>query len=225
MSMNHNKDRSVSRLAIIGAGDLGFSLLRLTKEIPHLDAIGFFDDTCKSKSIHGISVLGTLESIEEHWEKNSFDTVVIAIGYNHMQFRSDLFNRLKALGIRFASVIHPSTIMAADVVVGEGTVLFPGCVLDVGARIGNNCVLNSSVTVAHDSRIDDHSIFGPGVALAGMTHIQHSCFLGIGTIVIDNITIEPHVRTGGGTVVVDNLPGNYLYVGVPARPLKSIPNK
>ena len=74
-------------------------------------------------------------------------------------------------------------IMAADVVVGEGTVLFPGCVLDVGARIGNNCVLNSSVTVAHDSCIDDHSMCGPGVALAGLTHIQHSCFLGIGTIV------------------------------------------
>ncbi|MCH9793075.1 MAG: NeuD/PglB/VioB family sugar acetyltransferase, partial [Planctomycetes bacterium] len=215
--------KAIDRLAIIGAGDFGYSVLRLTKEIQYLDTVGFFDDTCQSKTIHGIPVWGALESIEDHWEKKSFDAIVIAIGYNHMKFRSELFTRLKALGIRFASVIHPSTVMATDVVVGEGAILFPGCVLDIGTRIGNNCVLNSSVTVAHDSRIDDHSMCGPGVTLAGLTHVKHSCFLGVGTNVIDNITIEPHVRTGGGTVVIDNLSSHYLYVGVPAHPLKSVP--
>jgi len=223
MSMQHNKVNTVDRLAIIGAGDLGFSVLRLTNEIPHLRTVGFFDDNCESKkSIHGVSVLGTLESIEELWEQKAFDSLIIAIGYNHIKFRKELFTQLKALKIPFANVIHPSSIIATDAVVGEGTILFPGCVLDVGTYVGNNCVLNCGTTLAHDSRIDDHSMCGPRVSLAGFTHIHHSCFLGIGTTVIDNIKIEPYVRTGGGTVVIDNLAENYLYVGVPARPLKLI---
>lgn len=222
MAIHHEQSKGVTRLAIIGAGDLGYSILRLTKEIPHLNTVGFFDDTCQSINAHGIPVLGAINSIEDHWNNETFDAVIIAIGYKHMRFRSELYTRLKNLNIRFASVIHPSTVMAADAVVGEGSVLFPGCVLDVGVRIENNCVLNCGVTVAHDSRIDDHSMCGPRVTLAGFTHVQHSCFLGVGTTVIDNIKIEPHVCTGGGTVVINNLPSNYLYVGVPARPLKSI---
>ncbi|WP_299460650.1 NeuD/PglB/VioB family sugar acetyltransferase [uncultured Gimesia sp.] len=223
MSMHQDKVSTVDRLAIIGAGDLGHSIFRLTKEIPHLNTIGFFDDTCLSDSVHGLPVFSPIDSIEDHWKNNNFDAAIIAIGYKHMRFRSELFTRLKTLNIPFASVVHPSTIIAADAIVGEGSVLFPGCVLDIGVCIGNNCVLNSGVTVAHDSRIDDHTMCGPRVTLAGFTHVQHSCFLGVGTTVIDNIKIEPHVHTGGGTVVIDNLPGNYLYVGVPARPLKSIP--
>ena len=214
------KRAEVSRLAIIGAGDLGFSILRLAKEILHLEPVGFFDDTCQTDTVHSLPVLGGLDSIEALWKIKSFDSVVIAIGYRHMQFRRELYDRLVSLNIRLANIIHPSVILAKDACMGSGSVLFPGCILDVGSLVGNNCILNAGVTIAHDSKIDDHTICGPGVTLAGFTRVQQSCFLGTHTTIIDHINVAPNITTGAGTVVIKNLTEPALYAGVPARKLK-----
>lgn len=222
MSSHDNQGIISERLAIIGAGDLGISVLRLLKQIPGLNPIGFFDDTCLSETIHSLPVLGKLELIVPLWENEEFDSIVIAIGYKHMKFRRELFCRLQNLGIPMGKIIHPSTIIAEETSIGAGSIIFPGCILDVGTCLGENCILNAGVTMAHDSLIDDHSICGPRVTLAGFTRVQHSCFLGTGTTVIDNITIKPHIFTGAGTVVTRNLTDQCLYVGVPARPLRPV---
>tara|TARA_R110002096_G_scaffold207679_1_gene394080 strand:- start:831 stop:1505 length:675 start_codon:yes stop_codon:yes gene_type:complete len=221
VSPDHSAVRP-ERVAIVGAGDLGFSTLRLLKQIPEQIPVGFFDDTCHSETIHGLPILGKLESIIPLWHSKAFDGIVIAIAYKHMKFRRELFHQLQDQGIRFCSIIHPSTVRAAETVIGAGTILFPGCTLDTGAHIGDNCILNAGVTIAHDSQIEDHTIFGPGVTLAGFTKVEHSCFLGTGTTVIDNITINACIFTGAGTVVTKDLTDPFLYVGVPARPLRPV---
>lgn len=220
MSTSVVKRVKVSRLAIIGAGDLGYSILRLASDIPQYDPVGFFDDTCQNSTVHGLPLLGGLDSIETKWNQGDCDAMVIAIGYRHMQFRRELYDRLVALNIRLADVVHPSVILAKDACTGSGSVLFPGCILDVGSRVGNNCILNAGVTIAHDSAVEDHTICGPGVTLAGFTRVQQGCFLGTRTTIIDHINIAPNVTTGAGTVIINNLTEPALYAGVPARKLK-----
>lgn len=209
------------RLGIIGAGDLGVQLAHLARRSGQYEPVAFYDDTlAPGTGVAGLAVAGGLDAIEAAGQ-HPFDALIIAIGYRHLAFRQQLFQRLRGR-FRFATLVDPSAIVDPTCVVGEGAVIYPGCVLDMNAAIGGNTLLNVGCVVAHDSRIGEGCFLSPAVKLAGFVRIAPSVSLGIGTTVIDNVRIATGVRTGAGAVVIDNLDVPGLYVGVPARWKKAV---
>ena len=206
------------RVALLGAGDLALTLAAHLSSHPDLRCVGFFDDTKVGQVVAGLPVLGGLATAKSGFDEGAFDLALMAIGYKHLRFRAKVFHELRAQGVPFARLIHPSCTVAASAVVEEGAVLFPGCIVDEGARIGANSVLNAGCIVAHDTTVGPHAFLGPGVTLAGFVRIEAFCFVGIGTVVIDNITLGEGSQTGGGAVVIDHVEPALLVVGVPARP-------
>jgi UDP-3-O-[3-hydroxymyristoyl] glucosamine N-acyltransferase len=99
-----------------------------------------------------------------------------------------------------------------DAKMQNGTVLLPGCVLDK----------NIGVTIAHDSRVKSHSFISPCVSIAGFTEVGECCNIGINSTTIDNLVIYNDIQIGGGTVVIKNLLEAGIYVGCPARFLRTI---
>lgn len=210
------------RLGIIGAGDLGVQLAHLARRTGQYEPVAFYDDTrTPGTRVAGVLVAGGLDAIEAAGQPLPFDALIIAIGYRHLAFRQQLFERLRGR-FRFATLVDPSAIVDPTCVVGEGAVVYPGCVLDMNAAVGANALLNVACVVAHDSSIGEGSFLSPAVKLAGFVRIAPSVSLGIGTTVIDNVRIATGVRTGAGAVVIDNLDEPGLYVGIPARWKKAV---
>lgn len=207
----------MKRLGIVGAGDLGLQLAHLARKTGTHDPVVFFDDSCKTGSvIAGIPVHGSLAVLEETSFVPPFDELVIAIGYRHLAFRQQLFERLRAR-FRFATLVDPHAMLDPTCIIGEGAVIYAGCVLDMNAEIGCNALLNVGCVIAHDSKVGAGCFLSPAVNLAGFVQLEPSVTLGIGTTVIDNVGIASGVRTGAGAVVIDDLQVPGLYVGVPAR--------
>jgi sugar O-acyltransferase (sialic acid O-acetyltransferase NeuD family) len=207
----------MEKIAIIGAGDLGQLIAHHAQHSCGISVAGFFDDTKQEgEMVCGVSVLGGVKTVAEHYKKGVFTSCMLGIGYRHMNERERIFEELSAV-IPFSKVIHPSCIIDASVLIGSGCFLLPGCVLDKGVRLGNNVLLNTGCVIAHDTHVQDHSFLSPAVNIAGFSTVGKKCVLGIGTVVIDNLQICAEARTGGGTVVTENIEKPGLYVGIPAR--------
>ncbi len=207
----------MTRLAIIGAGDLGQLLAHHAPACAEVSIAGFFDDLhAPGARVDGHPVLGGLAGMVSAFERGLFDAFVMGIGYRHLAFRGAFF-RTHAARVPAVTLVHPSCVVDASARLGPGTVLLPGCALDRNVEIGANCLLNTGCTIAHDVRVVENAFLGPNVTLAGFATVRPGVFLGVSTTVIDRVTIHPGVRTGAGAVVIDDLVEPGLYVGVPAR--------
>ncbi len=207
----------MKKLAIVGAGDLGQQIAYYAITDKQYNVVGFFDDFAKKESeVNGIKVLGTISEIETMFSKSVFDELIIGIGYKHLNFREEIFNKLKGK-VNFATCIHSSCYIDSSCKIAKGVCIFPKSVLDCNVVIEANVLINISCTIAHNSKINSHTFLSPNVAIAGFVAIGERCNIGINTTVIDNISISNDIQTGGGTVVTKNIDRKGLYVGNPAR--------
>jgi sugar O-acyltransferase (sialic acid O-acetyltransferase NeuD family) len=211
----------MKRLAIIGSGDLAKQIAHHAVNDEHYQIAGCFDDfKLKGDYSNGLYILGNIASIQDCFDKDLFDELIIGIGYKHMALRNDLFIRFENK-ISFGTIIHSSCIIDTTSDIGKGTIIYPGCVLDMNTEIGNNCLIYNGCNIAHDTNVANNTIFSPGVNIAGFCSIGAHVVLGIGSVLSDNIVITEKVRTGAGTVVVNSIVESGIYVGVPAKKLKS----
>lgn len=210
----------MSKLAIIGGGDLGQQIAAIARAHGGYEVVGFFDDF-QQVGINTESgpILGPINDIEAQHAQGIFDALLVGIGYKHTSFRRECFARFSSK-INFPALVHPAAHLEPTVTLGAGTIVGAGCVFDGGVNIAENCYFNPGCIVAHDTSIGANSFCGPGVTLAGFITIEEDCFLGVGTTVIDNVRIAAGIQTGGGTVVTSDITDPGLYVGVPARKLR-----
>jgi len=203
-------------LAIIGSGHLGQQIAHYAISDNHYEKVVFFDDFSNEPYSNGIKILGNSDAIENEFAKQSFDEILIGIGYKHLAVRKQLFERF-INKIPFGKIIHSTSWVDTTAIIKEGCVIYPCCCIDAQAVVDQNTVLNISCSVAHDTRIGKHCFLSPRVALAGFVIVDEMCILGINTTVIDNITIVSNTQLGGGSVVIKNIEQSGLYVGNPIR--------
>lgn len=141
---------------------------------------------------------------------------VIAIGNNRV--RQKISSHVK--GVTWQALVHPGAIVAKDVEIGEGSVIFAGAVVQPGAKIGKHCIINTGACIDHDSVLGDFVHIAPNCALAGGVSVGEGTLVGIGASVILNTTIGKWTTIGAGAVVIHNQPDFCTSVGSPARPIK-----
>ena len=203
------------KIAFIGSSDLAILAAHHAEQIGY-EVVGYFDDFKPSGiTDDGLYILGKLSDIQGLFDQDQFDGVFIAIGYNFMDFRKSVYEKMIIDNIPILSIISKGTFVDDSVEIGNGCFLLPGVTIDAHTKLNNNIVLNTGATVAHDCIINNHSFLGPGVKLAGFVNIGEQSFIGIGSILIDNITICPKTQTGGGTVLIKSTEKPGLYLGVP----------
>jgi UDP-perosamine 4-acetyltransferase len=131
--------------------------------------------------------------------------------------RRNLFDRLHQRGFRFATVIHPSAVIASGVTLDEGAQVLAGAIIQTAGQIGENSLINIGAVIDHDNRTGAHCHIAPGVAISGNVRIGEATHVGTGASVIQDLTIGRNCIIGAGAVVVKDVPDNTTAIGVPAR--------
>jgi acetyltransferase-like isoleucine patch superfamily enzyme len=114
--------------------------------------------------------------------------------------------------------------MSRWVDLGEGTTITYGCSLTIDVKLGQFVFLNRHVTVGHDAEIGAYSNLNPGVVVSGNDTLEEGVDVGTGTVIIQRLRVGAGTVVGAGASVINDLPANITAVGVPAQPIKELPD-
>ena len=203
-------------LAIYGAGGHA----KVVAEIARLngwDVAGFLDGTNparKGEEFYGSTILGGEEELP-NLLRSGLRNVVVGFGDNKL--RLHVGQQLAALGFGTPSLVHPSAVCAADVMIGDGAVLAAGVVVGPSTRIGAHAIINTQASLDHECVVMDAAHVGPGAVITGAVEIGRCAWIGAGAVVIDHKQIGGDAIVGAGAVVVQDVPEAVVVAGVPAR--------
>ncbi|MBX9624263.1 MAG: hypothetical protein K2X82_10690, partial [Gemmataceae bacterium] len=94
--------------------------------------------------------------------------------------RIRLAARVRELGLRVVTAVHPAAAVAGSAVVGDGATVMPAAVVGPAARLGADVIVNSGAVVEHDCDLGDHAHVAPGAVLGGGVRVGPGAHVGLG---------------------------------------------
>lgn len=166
--------------------------------------------------ILGVPVVGGDEAIFKRDPK----MLLLANGLgaaSNTSARAAIFTRFQNKGYQFVTVIHPSALIASDVVIGEGSQIMAGAVVQPSVKIGANCIINTRASIDHDCLVGDHAHIAPGATISGGVTLGDGCHVGSGAVIIQGLSIGASSVIGAGAAVIRDVAEGTTVVGVPAK--------
>ena len=195
------------KLVIIGASGHGKVIADIAKKNGYHEIV-FLDDDENIHECGGYPVIGRSHEVD------TINADVI-VGIGNASIRKKIQQSIPAR--KMATLIHPSAVVAEDVIIGVGTVIMAGAVINSGARIGKGCIINTCASVDHDCNVRDYAHIAVGSHLCGTVSVGDETWIGAGAIVSNNISICSEVMIGAGAVVVKDIDDAGIYLGIPAK--------
>lgn len=207
----------MKNLIFIGAGGLGRQMYAWAKECPGYEQdfiiAGFLDDNPKAlNNYQGYPpVLGDIS----HYEVNSNDTFVLAIGNN--EDRQKCIDIIRDKGGSFITLIHPSSYVYCKENIGEGTIIAPLASIGVDAKIGNFCLIQGGDMIGHDVEIGNNVRIDCNVVCVGGIKIKDNVCVHTGAVINHGVTIEANSVVGAMSFVIKKVKQGTTVFGSPAR--------
>ncbi|MBS0028826.1 hypothetical protein ACTJJ0_12840 [Chitinophaga sp. 22321] len=95
----------------------------------------------------------------------------------------------------FTVLSHTTAYVAADAIIGNGTVVLANAVVQANSRIGNHVIINAGAVIDHDAVIGDFVHISPNAYIGGGAIIEKGVVIGPGAIIQRNAVVKQ------GTVV------------------------
>lgn len=168
---------------IYGSQSFAYYVRELVLDCGH-HFIGFIDDFKE-----GEDVLGSFEDVRKKYSPSEYE-IAIAIGYNNLAARWDIYQKVIDQGYEVISLIHPKAYVSKTAKIGRGTMISVGAIVDFNAKVGEANFIWPSVTINHDSVIGNNCFLSPGVNICGFVHVGNHCFLGASAIIVNGNTIK-----------------------------------
>jgi len=195
---------------VIGGGGHGAVLVDMM-QLLGLSIAGIVDPGLEAGSIGpgGLKILGGDEVIFE--QDPSAIKLVNGVGsVGATLVRHGVYDRFAQRGFSFATLVHPSAIVAADVELGAGVQVMAGVVLQTGVRVGANSIINTRAGLDHHCIISAHVHIAPGVTLSGNVEVGEGSHIGTGVNIKQKVVVGSNVVVGIGVAVLAAIADNTI---------------
>ena len=203
-----------NHINIIGTGGHAKIVIDIANNL-QLVIDGLYDDDTKKQYTRfcDIEVKGNIDSL-------IYSNVIIAIGDNLT--RKKIYQKL--ININWKKLIHPSAIIANNVIINDGSLIVAGVIIQTGTNIGSHSIINTNASLDHDCIIDDFVHISPSATLCGNVTVGEGTHIGAGATIIPNIKIGKWCVIGAGAVITKDVPDYSLVVGIPGKIIKKLKN-
>lgn len=202
----------MSALHIAGTGSFAAEVVEFAHDAGHevVALVELLDEGRVGSRIHGLQVVAP-ESRADPGAR-----IAIAMGGD----RGAVARRLRELGWRGATVIHPTAHVAVSVRVGDGVVIGPGAVVGARASIGEHALLSRGALIGHHTRIGAGVSVNPGANIAGNCVVGDGAFIGMGAVVTPGVAVGSGAVVAAAALVLRDVGAGERVQGVPARPYR-----
>ena len=198
-----------STLIIYGGGGHAKSLIDLIRAEGKYKIAGILDDgVAAGTSVMGVPVLGSGELLPQLRQKGIDKAVNAVGGIGSITPRLAVYEKLKAAGFSFPTVIHPRAFIEPGAKVGEGAQVFFNAYVGSEVEIGFGCIINTGAILSHDCILGDYVNISPGAILAGAVTVKERSLVGMGVTINLHVTIGAGARVGNSAVVKADVPDN-----------------
>jgi len=201
---------SPRRLLILGAGVFAEEVADLAVAAG-FDLIGFVEGRDRDRP-------GMLLGRPVYWiDDLPADARAVAVCAVGSPARAGFIEQARGQGLLFATLVHPSAVVAASAEVGEGAIVSANAVIGARARIGAHAIVNRGCLVGHHVRVGPCATLGPGCNIGGLASIGAGALVGMGAIVIDRVTVGEGSAVAAGSLVNHDVAAGERVAGAPAR--------
>lgn len=203
-------------LIIVGAGGLGREVLQWARDMNKLNEQwnikGFLDDNPSALEGNktGTPVLGSIID----WIPKNDEVFCCAIAAPLA--KENIVKHLKSKGANFTSIIHPTSIIGDNNIIGEGLIAYPYSCITTDSVVGNFVTLLIS-TVGHNVSVGDFTTISSYCDITGGVSLGKRVFLGSHVSIVPQRTVGNDAYIGAGSIVMTNIRDNKKVMGNPAR--------
>lgn len=209
------------RTIIVGAGGFGRELLAWAGDCHKVGALpevaGLIDDD--PAVLDGLNCPARLLGSIADFAPKPGDRLLMAIGNPAIKRR--VTELLIVRGGQFATLVHPTAVIAASARIGEGTIFCPLSLVSADAEIGRLCGINALSSIGHDVRVGAFSTLSAHVDLTGAVSIGESVMIGTGAKLLPQVKVGDGAMIGAGSVVYRNVPAGRSVYAAPAKTLRT----
>ncbi len=210
----------MKKLFVYCAGGLGAETVAVAKRINQktetFSSIEYIDDTKDNQPINSVASY-TYETFLKVAKK---EDCVVVISNGEPFVREKIFQKVKADGFSFATLIDPFATVCTDEI-GEGAVIMSGACVSPNAKIEENVVLYYNAVVAHDAIVKKHSLLSIGATLSGHCEVGERTFIGAGAILREKVKVGNDAVVGTGSLALKDVDDFSVAFGTPAKKIRT----
>ena len=198
------------------------TIIDLMKKSDEWELMGYLNDSEEIGSlIEGYPVVGRVK------EAGRFNLPDIYFIYalttvKKAQERVELLRSLNLPREKFATVIHPTAVVAHSAEIGYGVVLMPHVVIGPGVILGDHTQVYAQGFIGHHAKLGDFCFVANNASVGGYVDIRQGVHIGSNSSILERVTIGDWALVGLGSVVIKDVPTNTKVVGNPAREIGKV---
>lgn len=203
-------------IIILGANGFGREVLQWIKDINKVKETwnikGFLDDNLSALDGYDCDykVIGTIKD----WIPSEDEEFVFAIA--SPKIKEILAAELKAKGAKFATIVHPTSLIGEFCEIGEGLVVTPRAKISPNVKVGN-FVTVLGCGVGHDAEIGDYSTLCGYCCINGHVKLGKKVFVGTSAVIAPSKKVGDDAYICMGSMVMTNIKSGSKVMGCPAK--------
>lgn len=206
-------------LGIYGAGGLGREVLELARIIngreKRWDDFIFIIDGESGNVVNGVKVYSYPDALEKF-----SDSMEVSMGIGEPAVREKLFVKLKADGVKAATLVHPDLHIPDTTVIGKGVTIQYGCFISCNVVIEDYVYIQPQVNVGHNDVLKKGCVISGMANLAGNVTVGEFTYIGLSVAVKEGIYVGNYSIIGMYSAVYKDIDDELIAMGNPARAMK-----
>lgn len=196
----------MKKIILVGAGGHAKTVVETIERTGAYEIVGFVAPGNIGDEVYlSHRIIGNDGHLAELYNKG-IRYAFVCIGFMGLpSVRERLYTKLKTVGFNIPIIIDPSSLVASDVAIGEGTYIGRNVIINADAQIGKMCILNSAAVVEHECSIGDFSHVAVSAVICGQTAVGANVFIGANATVIQNVNIGNGSIIGAASLVRKNI--------------------
>ncbi len=205
-------------IILVGAGSYSQEIkcwIETSALSAEFQCVGVIDDNSESPSIQILNLpyLGSISSFAPT------DSQWLVMGISEPTIKLKIARALKAKNARFATIIHPTAIVATGVELNEGVTMCPYSVVSLNTRLGAWVQINVASSVGHDVSVGEGSTISSHCDIAGFVCLGEGVFLGSRSGIIPKVEVGDYAKISAGSTVYRRVKPHTTVIGTPAKVL------